>query len=264
MARLVISDFLVTLSWMFREFLSPGLLSFSDCTGPLKPEVVWHTQINNIYPATSVLVRHEQDGYQVGTSGAASYWITKSKNPIGQGIKIKLDNCPRWITGCQIQNTGKGTKSPPASTWVSTREFNISGSLSENGPWKTLVQAEFDNMENNINPALQNFTFDQPEQIQYLKFEPISKWGSHYAALQYLAAIPAAPHKGNEQQYVIKNSKRLKLSVGCNVTAWSEWSFCCGGKSQRNRTMFQDGECQSLTGVRTCPEDNCPGDCQFF
>ena len=38
---------------------------------------------------------------------------------------------------------------------------------------------------------LLNFTFEEPVEIQYIKFDLVSFWGTHGGGLQYFAAIPA-------------------------------------------------------------------------
>ena len=69
----------------------------------------------------------------------------------------------------------------------------MGSSLNENGPWETLLQDQLvDTTFSGANrPAtLVNFTFDRAVEIQFLKFELISFWGSSGGGLQYFAAIP--------------------------------------------------------------------------
>ena len=70
----------------------------------------------------------------------------------------------------------------------------MSGSQGENGPWKTLLEDRLDNTA-----SLQNFTFNQLVEVQFLKFDLVSYWGSWGGGLQYFAAIPA---KGKHHQFV--------------------------------------------------------------
>ena len=131
-----------------------------------------------LYPASNVLVWGEH-----GQWGNDKFWLAKKE--IGEGFTIKVDNCERMIAGCQIKNMGKGASSNRA-----TKEFRVRGSIHENGTWQTLVQDQFADTSEKIAPLL-NITFEKPVEIQYLKFELISYWGSNGGGLQYFAAIPA-------------------------------------------------------------------------
>ena len=65
--------------------------------------------------------------------------------------------------------------------------------MNENGPWKTLVEDQL--IDTRFKAAsLLNFTFDQPVEIQFLKFDLVSYWGDG-GGLQYFAAIPATRKK---------------------------------------------------------------------
>ena len=87
------------------------------------------------------------------------------------------------ITGCQIKNTGNGRHG-----WA-TKGFKVSGAKNENGPWQTLVEDDLVNTSGTESASLLNFTFDNPVQIKFLKFEVVSSWRNG-AALQYFAAVP--------------------------------------------------------------------------
>ena len=97
---------------------------------------------------------------------------------------MRLDYCKRIIVGIQIKNTGKGGGDRL------TDEFRVSGSLNETGPWKTLVEAHLADTRG-VNASLVNFTFVEPVEIQYIKFDLVSYWGPRGGGLQYFAAIPA-------------------------------------------------------------------------
>ena len=94
---------------------------------------------------------------------------------------IKVDNGQRLISGCRIKNKGFGIRA--------TKEFRVSGSLNESGPWRILLEDELADTRNKYYPDLVNFTFEQPVEIQFLQFELISYWGDDGGALQYFAAI---------------------------------------------------------------------------
>ena len=71
-----------------------------------------------------------------------------------------------------------------------TKEYNVSGSLRKDGPWKLLVQDQLNDTRGK--PAtLVNFTFEEPAEIQFLRFDLVSYWGDFGGGLQYFAAIPA-------------------------------------------------------------------------
>ena len=102
---------------------------------------------------------------------------------------MKLDACTRMIAGCQIKNKGKGVSNTRA-----TKAFKVSGATNENGPWEALVQDELVDTSRGEAASLLNFTFEQPIELQYLRFELVSYWGVG-GGLQYFAAIPASEHK---------------------------------------------------------------------
>ena len=131
------------------------------------------TGFTTAFPASNVLVLNN-----------GKYWLA-TKEPV-EGFTIKIDNCARMIAGCQIKNMGKGASSNRA-----TKDFLVSGSIHENGTWQTLVQDQFADTSEKF-ATLLNFTFEEPVEIQYLKFELISYWGSNGGGLQYFAAIPAS------------------------------------------------------------------------
>ena len=100
---------------------------------------------------------------------------------------MRLDYCKRLIVGCKIKNKGKGGPGD-SSNWA-TDEFRVSGSVNETGPWKTLLEAHLADTRD-AKASLVNFTFVEPVEIQYIKFDMVSYWGVG-GALQYFAAIPA-------------------------------------------------------------------------
>merc|ERR1712130_1287 len=159
----------------------------TDCGGPLKPEVVWSTQLRSYdAPATSVLVLGDED--RKWSNGTANYWLAGRGKTQGQGFTIKVDSCERIIAGFQIKNKGKGAD----PDWV-TKAFRVSSSLAESGPWEILVEDEFIDTRGQTPAALLNFTF-QPKTIQFLKFDLISFWQDHSSyggGLQYFTPVPA-------------------------------------------------------------------------
>ena len=156
--------------------------------GPLKPEVVQATahSSNPIQSASNVHILGEEDA---SIDGKPNYWVAEMVKTTGQGFTLKVDNCKRLIGGCQIKNKGQGY-----ANYYATKEFRVSGSINENGPWETLVEDQL--VDTRHSPApLVNFTFEEPVEIQFIKFDLISYWGTNAGGLQYFAAIPATSKK---------------------------------------------------------------------
>ena len=166
------------------------------CSGPLKPEVVWSTNYGRYY-ARHVLVLAEEDSDN-------NIWLADGKTTTDQGFKIKVDNCERMISGIQIKNKGKekGSRVP-----IGTKNFRVSGSSTENGPWETLLEAELENSTHKL-ASLTNFTFSEPVEILYLKFDLISYWGAWGGGLQYFAAIPASQAESKESE-ILSTGKEI-------------------------------------------------------
>ena len=84
----------------------------------------------------------------------------------------------------------------------------MSGSLNQNGPWETLVHDELVDTRNK--PAsLLNFPFDEPVEVQFLRFDLVSYWGGLGGGLQYFAIIPAT---GRPHIYYMITMKFIKKS----------------------------------------------------
>ena len=150
----------------------------------MNPEVVHGASYDNGRPASSVLILGEQDGAL--DNGKQNYWVAELYKTTGQGFTVKVDSCERWIAGVQIKNIGKGS-----TTHWATREFKVSGAKNLNGPWQTLVQDELIDTTGGNAAALLDFTFEKPMELQYLRFDLVSYWGSLGGGLQYFAPIPA-------------------------------------------------------------------------
>ena len=169
--------------------------------GPLKPEVVQATahSSNPIQSASNVLILGEEDA---SIDGKPNYWVAEMVKTTGQGFTLKVDNCKRLIGGCQIKNKGQGY-----ANYYATKEFRVSGSINENGPWETLVEDQL--VDTRHSPApLVNFTFEEPVEIQFIKFDLISYWGTNAGGLQYFAAILATGEK-KHNSYCIPNNRPI-------------------------------------------------------
>merc|ERR1711971_1312444 len=163
--------------------ISHASLQTEGCGGPLRPKVVQSTAHHSNFPASSVLILAEGDAY-LGNN-TYNYWLAENQKTAGQGFTMKVDTCPRMIVGFQIKNLGKGT-----NHWA-TKELRVSSSRNKNGPWQTLVADELEDTTGSVEqPAsLFNFTFAEPVELQFLKFDLISNWGSAGGGLQYFAPV---------------------------------------------------------------------------
>ena len=159
----------------------------------MTPEVVQSTAFSPSYPASSLLILGDEDGWLENDKW--NFWLAEQGKTIGQGFTLKVDSCKRWIAGCKIKNKGKGQK----PDW-SSKGFRVSGSKNENGPWEILVEDELDDNRGKIPASLLDFTFKKPVEIQFLKFDLVSYWDQG-GGLQYFAAIPVTSKK----QKVINN-----------------------------------------------------------
>ena len=145
--------------------------------------MVWSTNHTSEYPASSVLILGQEDG-RLDNNGKRNYWLAETKETTGQGFRIKLDSCARWIAGVQIKNLSGGS----SNTHSATKGFRVTASVDESG--ETLVKDELEDTRDK--PAsLLNFTFKEPVKIRFIKFELLSYWGEHGGGLQYFAAILA-------------------------------------------------------------------------
>ena len=158
-----------------------------ECEGPLQPEVVQSTALISFFPASSVLILGKQDGLLGNDS--FNFWLAESQKTTGQGFTLKVDNCARLIAGCQIRNKGKGMN----FNWA-TKGFRVSGGLNESGPWNTLLEDELIDTRGKA-ASLLNFTFEEPVEIKFLRFDLVSYWGTVGAGLQYFAPIASKTTK---------------------------------------------------------------------
>jgi len=157
-------------------------LQAEECAGPLSPEVVQSTAYSSLVPASSVLILGEEDAW---ANDKANFWLAEFGKTTGQGFTIRLDDCARLIAGVQIKNKQKAVNGVYA-----TKNFKISGASNANGPWETLVEDHLVDTSGGEAASLLNFTFEEPVEIQFIKFDLISYWGAG-GALQYFAAILA-------------------------------------------------------------------------
>jgi len=157
----------------------------------LKPEIVQSTAFSSLYAASHVLILAEVDAGDA--NGVTNFWLAEDGKTTGQGFTLKVGDCKMLIAGCQIKNKGKEFISGVWNNWWSTKEFRVSGSMNENGPWETLLEDQLVDTTfsgGNYPASLRNFTFEDPVEIQFLKFDLISFWGSAAGGgIQYFAPI---------------------------------------------------------------------------
>ena len=167
---------------------------------------------------------------------------------------MKVDSCERIIAGFLLKNKGNGDN----RRWLS-KEFRVSGSVSDSGPWQKLVETELADTRHKP-AALLNFTFDQPVRTQFLKFDLISYWelGSNYGGgLQYFWPILSEGIFHVCCTFSLFDQK--KLPVECNITSWTSWSSCCKGETKRRRVIVAQDECKNQTVSNSCTVEQCPG-----
>ena len=144
--------------------------------------MVSSTQKNKGHPASNVLICGEEDAT---VNSKRNYWLAEKEKTEGQGFTMKVDNCSRLIAGFKIKNKGEGDM----TDW-GTKDFRVSGSFNESSPWEPLMEAQLNDTRGKPAPLL-NFFFDEPQLLQFLKFDLVSFWGNQGGGLQYFAPIPA-------------------------------------------------------------------------
>ena len=132
----------------------------------MKPEVVWEGPYFSNYRASNVLVNDNK------------YWVAEKGKTIGQGFKIKLDQCKRWINGIHV-------KSGVPSGLFYTTKFRVSVSDTENGSYKKLLE---ENLAYHHPSPLFQFPFAMAVETQFVKFELMGYEGLG-GALFYFAAL---------------------------------------------------------------------------
>ena len=136
--------------------------------GPLNPEIVWGSQLDSVH--------------NLLTLGEDS-WMAENGKTSGQGFIMELGSCEQTIAGIRIQN--------PNGPMAGTKKFRISGSLSQQGPWReTLLQEEMEDgrwLSKNPSPII-TFYFTLPVTVQFLRFELVEFFGIG-GGLQYFSPV---------------------------------------------------------------------------
>ena len=158
---LSISMFILVLPFL------PSCLT-ANC-GKLKPEIVPASRVDepDLYPVHNVLTQRMEN-----------FWLAELGKTSGQGFIMKLGSCKQTIAGIRIQNTNGPN--------MGTKNFRISGRLSETDPWgDTLLQEEIGSK----NPApILTFYFRRPVTLQFLRFELLEFFGIG-GGLQYFSPV---------------------------------------------------------------------------
>ena len=128
--------------------------------------------MNSNYKAEKVLV---------DSSEFATYWLAEEGKTAGQGFTIKVDKCRRRISGCQLMNLHS------RHSWGGTKQFRVSGSVNESGPYETLLTEQLKKRLGKPG-LLETFDFAQSVEVQFIKFELISYWNTG-GALYYFNAV---------------------------------------------------------------------------
>ena len=152
---------------------------FTACENFIQPEVVWSTSINYfLYKIGGIFTEGER------------YWLAKDRYT-GHGFTLKLSTCKVSIAGVHVKNIAHRT-SPSHNPSRATRSFRISGVLRDSGPWEQLLEEEFGSWslaEGAPAPTLQTFYFKEAVEVQFLRFDLVSYWGTVGGGLDYFSVI---------------------------------------------------------------------------
>ena len=103
----------------------------------------------------------------------------------GQGFVLRIRGCKRNIIGLRIRNA--------AQPW-SSKGFKVMGALEYSGPWINLVEEEL--IETN---ATLTFHFNQPIEVQFLRFELLSHYSQMGGGLNFLSPIAGSLIKSTKE-----------------------------------------------------------------
>ena len=109
----------------------------------------------------------------------------------GHGFTIKLGDCKIYLAGIRIKNTVNGEVRNRA-----TRMFRVFGPQKGDSRWNwvQLLQEEFEDplSDGAPPPQLETFYFNEVVQLQLLKFDLDSFWGTLGGGLDYFEVITAS------------------------------------------------------------------------
>ena len=112
-------------------------------------------------------------------------WLATT-NYTGHGFTINLGDCRINLAGIRIKNTINGEYRNRA-----TRMFRVFGLQKGDSKWEQLLQEEFEDpfTDGNPSPELETFYFNEVVQIQQIKFQLDSFWGTLGGGLEYFEVI---------------------------------------------------------------------------
>ena len=122
-------------------------------------------------------------------TAGGNYWLAKNQYT-GHGFTIKLSDCKMSIVGVRVKNIAHvpgGIGRPTRAT----RGFRVSGVLRDSGPWEPLLEEEFQDPmpEGAPAPTIQTLHFKEAVEVQFLKFDLDSYWGTTGGGLDYFSVI---------------------------------------------------------------------------
>jgi len=156
-----------------------GLNFFSliaECEALPQPEVVYSTSYITSMGVT--VDEHRIEG--IFTDGGYT-WLTKDKFT-GHGFTIKPSACVTNIVGVRVKNNPGPERA--------TRSFRVLV-LRESGPWEQMLEAELENPlpAEAPEPTLQTILFREAVEVQFLRFDLVSYWGSFGGGLDYFEVV---------------------------------------------------------------------------
>ena len=151
-------------------FLKGGILP--------QPSVVWSESLSPTNSVEQIFVNDDNN------------WLA-TKGYTGHAFTIKVSDCKINLAGIRIKNTINGEFRNRA-----VRIFRVFGFQQGNSGWHwvQLVQEEFEDplSDGAPPPQLETFYFNEVVQLQLLKFDLDSFWGTLGGGLDYFEVITAS------------------------------------------------------------------------
>ena len=147
---------------------------FSECEGLQQPKVITSSSPHSRFPIKEIFT----DG--------GNYWLAANMHT-GPGFTLKLSACTLGVAGVLIKNA----KFKASTSQRATRGFSVSGSLMEDGPWKLLLEEEFDDpfADKAPTPVVQTFYLEEVAKVKYLRFDLKSYWKAYGGGLDFFGVI---------------------------------------------------------------------------
>lgn len=111
----------------------------------------------------------------------ANYWLAEERKAgSDQGFILYL-GCNKTVVGVMLRNTHDAERRNSG-----TKRFQVLGSLSEDGPWKELLEESLEDSRQQDPPPVQQFLFANSAVVSFIKFIMLDYWGEG-GGLQYFA-----------------------------------------------------------------------------